>query len=333
MVGARAPHHRGVEDPGQAGVGIEGDLVDRADGARRRLREAGCRVGQQIGAVGDVLHQGSAQRDVDHLHAPAHGDGGQAEIDGRPHQRELEPVLDLRAWVVVRALAGAVEVGVDVGTAHEQKGVGMAEQPVRCRVVQVARGHHERLPAGSVDGIEELHAGVGHRVPARHPGPGESTRDDDARRHVTSVEAGPPLRSAQCTASTPRPAPQRPSSTASWPTAWPPAPPSAPPPRPRSCMRPWARASPRAASVWTRRSGASPRSSCRRPSASTVPASSPSSRPRPRWSRPCSMPPSAWGRSRVRAGWRRRARCRPRTRCCGSCPTWPGSRPSPAAAS
>jgi hypothetical protein len=97
VVRAGAVDHGGAEDPRQAGVGRQRDLVERADGAGGRLREAGRGVGQQVGAARDVLEQGPAEGDVDDLQPSADGDGRHPQLDRGVHQRDLEPVLDLRA--------------------------------------------------------------------------------------------------------------------------------------------------------------------------------------------------------------------------------------------
>ena len=103
-------------------------------------------------------------------------------------RRDLEPVLDLRRRVVVRPVAGAVEVGVDVRPSDQQEAIGVVEESIRGLRIQLPRRHDEGLAAGPMHGVQELDAGEGHRVTAGHAGPSQAARDDDAGRHALSVE-------------------------------------------------------------------------------------------------------------------------------------------------
>ena len=104
-----------------------------------------------------MLQQRPSEGHVDHLHAAADGHGRHLELDGDPDQGDLEAVLDLGRRVVVRTLARAVQVGVDVRVADEQEAVGVTEQPSR-RPRSTPRRHHEGLAAGPVHRLQELDA-------------------------------------------------------------------------------------------------------------------------------------------------------------------------------
>ena len=102
----------------QPGSGLDLDVVHG-----RSARDAGLAVGEDPVAVGDVLVERAAQRDVQHLVAAADRQRRDTAIDGGTCERELEavPVRDDAVDLVAPLLA--VLLGVEVAAAHQQQPV------------------------------------------------------------------------------------------------------------------------------------------------------------------------------------------------------------------
>ena len=114
MVVRRARRVRDAHRGRQPGTGLDLDVVDG-----RPARDAGLAVGEDPVAVGDVLVERAAQRDVQHLVAAADRQRRDTAIDGSTCERELEtvPVRDDPVDLVAPLLA--VLLGVEVAAAHQ----------------------------------------------------------------------------------------------------------------------------------------------------------------------------------------------------------------------
>lgn len=107
-----------------------------------------------IAVVVDVLHKGAAERDVEHLVAPADRQEREARLDGGARHRQVERVVIGIDAVHPRIDDGrAVTMRVDIGPARQAHPVEPGE-----RLAQVIEGvgkrrQHHRLAAGSHDGV------------------------------------------------------------------------------------------------------------------------------------------------------------------------------------
>ena len=104
-----------------------------------------------IAVVVDVLHKGAAERDVEHLVAPADRQEREARLDGGARHRQVERVVIGIDAVHPRIDDGrAVTMRVDIGPARQAHPVEPGE-----RLAQVIEGvgkrrQHHRLAAGSL---------------------------------------------------------------------------------------------------------------------------------------------------------------------------------------
>ena len=82
-------------------------------------------------ALGEVLVQRAAERDVHHLHPAADREHGQVAIERRAQQRDLEAVALGHGADRLGVRRGAVAGRIDVGSAGEDEPVEAVEQLVR----------------------------------------------------------------------------------------------------------------------------------------------------------------------------------------------------------
>ena len=81
-------------------------------------------------AVGQVLLERPAARDVHQLHAPADAEQREVALERAARQRDLERVALRHRALRLRVGAGAVGAGVDVGPAREEQAVEEVEDVV-----------------------------------------------------------------------------------------------------------------------------------------------------------------------------------------------------------
>ncbi len=112
--------------------------------------------------VGQVLVQCAAPRDVDDLGAAADGQHGHVALVGGARQRELELVQGAFRRAQARVPIGAVDGGIDVGTAGQADAVDAIQEGVDRAEGQ--RRDDDRQPAGALDRLQ-----VGE--PERHLAP------------------------------------------------------------------------------------------------------------------------------------------------------------------
>ena len=151
-------------------------------------------VGDEVFPVADVLVQRPAQGDVEDLDAAADAQRRQPPVDGRPDERDLEPVADRADVAGLRMGLLAVEHRVDVSPADQQQAVETTQARRCLGFVERDGRHDDRIGPRPLDRLE-----VGRR--ARHGPlpPAEHTAGDDGnpgesneRPHSSRVPASSP---------------------------------------------------------------------------------------------------------------------------------------------
>ena len=150
-------------------------------------------MGDQLLPVADVLEQRAAEGDVEDLHTPADAQCRHAPVDGRPHQRDLEPVADGADVGHLGPGLLAVEDRVDVAPAGEEQAVEAAQPLPGLGPVERDGRHDDGVGAGPLHRLE-----IGRRrchralSPAEHaPGQDGNPGDGDERSHHPKLAAQP----------------------------------------------------------------------------------------------------------------------------------------------
>jgi hypothetical protein len=153
----------GARSPRRGTAGGQAHLVGEFLPPSTTVREGAGHLGN------DVLVKGATQRHVEHLEAAANAENRYAEGHRGPSQRELSLVSVAVGDTAIGAAFVAVERGLHVGTAAQQKAVVTAK-PVRRRFRHEGGRTERRLSTG---GAQPVKVGIAatHRplVPSHEP--------------------------------------------------------------------------------------------------------------------------------------------------------------------
>ena len=137
-----------AEHLGDAALGIERHLVNRV------VVPVVARV------LGNVLHERAAERDVEHLDAPAHAEGRLVALDERAAQRELGRVAQRVDGPGLGDGIGPVPFGLDVAAAGDDHGVDGVEGQIELGpIVGIDDRQDDRDRAGAAHGLHVRHRG------------------------------------------------------------------------------------------------------------------------------------------------------------------------------